>query len=303
MAKVNCNSCDELREKSPNLIVNGLGDTECTSLANNTGLNPSSGNDDCDDLHNLNDCLIGNMEQEIDAYDVCDWKDYMRKYVENSWTVFKGIICAVCGLWTNIHELETKTDDFCVLIEQMISPKVPVWGRLPLANTEEMLARRCGWADATKVNAQAGGGDAPASLKPYQNIGLYYAKKTITSCSNGRQEVIEWIAPSTYLYDLKAGASSGDVLWKISKSEAQSVMGMSDYLWDALATSSWTWHETALDTRQMAWLKLTVGTDGLSSNELGIVFMGCAAPNAAISEDTNMAPLGAERCKIYRHYV
>lgn len=106
MAKPNCSACDELREKAPNLIVNGLGDTECTSLANNTGLNPSSGNDDCDDLHNLNDCLIGNMEQEIDAYDVCDWKEYMRKFVENTWTVFKGIICAICGIWTRIARLD-----------------------------------------------------------------------------------------------------------------------------------------------------------------------------------------------------
>ena len=105
MAKPKCDACEELREKAPNLIVNGLGETECTSLKNNTGLNPSSENNDCDDLNNLNDCLIGNMEAEIDAYDVCDWKEFMRKFIENAWTVFKGIICAVCGLWAQMSSI------------------------------------------------------------------------------------------------------------------------------------------------------------------------------------------------------
>lgn len=105
MAKVNCSACDSLREDAPNFVVNGLGTTECNSLKNDTGLNPSSGNNDCTDLENMNDCLIGNMESEIELYDVCDWKDYMRKFVQNAWTMFKGIICAICGIWTNIKNM------------------------------------------------------------------------------------------------------------------------------------------------------------------------------------------------------
>lgn len=105
MANYNCDACNELREDAPNLIVNGLTDTECTSLKNNTGLNPSSGNDDCTDLDNMNDCLIGNLEAEVDAYDVCDWKDFTKKYIDNVWTLFKGIICTICGLWTNINKI------------------------------------------------------------------------------------------------------------------------------------------------------------------------------------------------------
>lgn len=105
MADYNCSSCADLQNDAPSVVVNGLGETECISLQNNTGLNPSSGNDDCTDLNNLNDCLIGNMETEIDAYDVCEWKDYMKKYVGNHWTVGKGIICAICGLWTKFEYL------------------------------------------------------------------------------------------------------------------------------------------------------------------------------------------------------
>lgn len=107
MADYNCNACSELKDDAPNLVVNGLTSTECTSLRNNTGLNPSAGNNDCTDLDNMNDCLIGNMEDEIDAYEVCEWKDYMKKFVDNVWTMFKAIICAICGIWTNISNLRT----------------------------------------------------------------------------------------------------------------------------------------------------------------------------------------------------
>lgn len=112
MANYNCDACNELRNDAPNLIVNGLTDTECTSLKNNTGLNPSSGNDDCTDLDNMNDCLIGNLEAEIDAYDVCDWKEFTTKFIENAWTVFKGIICSICGLWTKTARLECIVSQF-----------------------------------------------------------------------------------------------------------------------------------------------------------------------------------------------
>ncbi len=119
MAKPNCSACDDLREFSPNLIVNGLGDTECTSLANDTGLNPSSGHNDCDDLHDLNDCLVGNLEPEIDAYDVCDWKEFTRKFIENVWTTLKGIICAICGLWTNIHKIWQNIDKLNCIVQKL----------------------------------------------------------------------------------------------------------------------------------------------------------------------------------------
>lgn len=105
MANKSCQSCADLQNDAPNLIVNGMTDTECTSLMNDTGLNPSSGNNDCTDLNNMNDCLIGNMVEEIEAYDVCDWKEYTKNFVDNTWTVFKGVICAICGLWTKVKYL------------------------------------------------------------------------------------------------------------------------------------------------------------------------------------------------------
>lgn len=101
----NCQSCEELRQTAPNFVVNGLGDTECTSLQNDSGFNPSSGHNDCTDLDNANDCLIGNMEDEVEAYDICEWKPFTRRFISNVWTEFKATICSICGIWTNIHNL------------------------------------------------------------------------------------------------------------------------------------------------------------------------------------------------------
>lgn len=120
MANYNCEACEDLRQTDPNLIVNGFGDEECASLQNDTGLVPSSGHNDCEDLNNLNDCLVGNMETEVEAYDVCDWKTFMKKFIPNVWTTIKGIICAICGIWTNIHNLWDKIAEILKQIDKIL---------------------------------------------------------------------------------------------------------------------------------------------------------------------------------------
>ena len=96
-----CAACEELREQDPNLIANGFTDENCTNLTEDKGLTGES--TDCEDLNMLNDCLIESMEDEAEISDVCDWREYMKKFVPNVWTVFKGLICAVCGLWTAVR--------------------------------------------------------------------------------------------------------------------------------------------------------------------------------------------------------
>ena len=94
-----CSACSKLQEYSPDFVQNGVTDAVAASLKSNTGFNPSSGHNDCEDLNEANDCLIGNMEDEVDAYEVCDWKTYMKNFVYNLWTVLKAMITAICGLW------------------------------------------------------------------------------------------------------------------------------------------------------------------------------------------------------------
>lgn len=107
MADLNCAACEALREEVPSLVANGFDNSMCTSLKNDTGLKPSANHNDCTDLNNLNDCLVGNMETEVDKYDVCDWKEFIKDLINNLWTTNKAVICAVCGLWTNVHNLWT----------------------------------------------------------------------------------------------------------------------------------------------------------------------------------------------------
>lgn len=114
MADLNCKSCEDLRKEVPELIANGFTDTMCASLKNDTGLKTSSGHNDCTDLNNLNDCLIGNAETEIERYDTCDWKDFTKNHLNNLWTTLKAMICAICGLWTNVHNLWATLRSLCI---------------------------------------------------------------------------------------------------------------------------------------------------------------------------------------------
>lgn len=110
MATINCEACEELRQNAPGLIVNGFDEDMCTSLMNDTGLAPGDGSDDCEDLNNMNDCLVGNMAREVDAYDVCDWKEFTKNFITNVWTTLKGIICAICGLWKMAKRIDCIVD-------------------------------------------------------------------------------------------------------------------------------------------------------------------------------------------------
>lgn len=110
MASYNCASCEDLRKDAPHFMANGITKTECNSLKNNTGLSPSNENDNCTDLDNMNDCLIGTMASEIDSKQTCDWKDFTKGFIKNTWTMFKGIICTLCGILTRLdkHDCEIK---------------------------------------------------------------------------------------------------------------------------------------------------------------------------------------------------
>lgn len=101
-----CSACDDLKETSPNFAVNGFTKSMCTSLQNNTGLVPSSGHDDCEDLNDMNDCLVGNMAREVESYQSCDWKKFAKAFIPNLWTTLKAMICSICGVHTKLDKLE-----------------------------------------------------------------------------------------------------------------------------------------------------------------------------------------------------
>lgn len=303
MAVTNCSACADLRDTAPELIVNGLTDDMITSLENNTGLVTSDANDDCTDLNNMADCLVGNMASEVDAYAVCDWKDFAKTFIPNLWTNFKGIIASICGLWTHVESIEGTQSDMCKLLDQIANPSLAAYGILPLAETDAQKARRCGTATSAVVK-MPDDGTLNVYTKAGQNIGIAYASMTLTGCTSGKQEMLEWIAPSHYYYRLASGTTSGTILWKINKTNAQSIIGISDYLWQRFVESSWTWHESSLTpSRQIAWLKITVGENGLADDELGVIFMGCTAPNDALSADNQFGAFNNASARLYRHVI
>ena len=57
--KKSCEACRNLQEYAPEFVLNGVTENVENSLKNNTGFNPSSGHDDCQDLNDANDCLVG----------------------------------------------------------------------------------------------------------------------------------------------------------------------------------------------------------------------------------------------------
>lgn len=103
MSMIQCDSCEELRQNAPNLVMNGLTDTEIDNIYDGNGYGGES--DNCTDVNNANDCFIGMMENEVDKYDNCDWKEFMKHFINNVWTVMKSIITWLCGLECKINYL------------------------------------------------------------------------------------------------------------------------------------------------------------------------------------------------------
>lgn len=120
---INCNACNELREYAPEFVQNGVTDTVCNSMKNDTGINPqvSVTHTDCEDLNLANDCLIGRMDDELESYDSCEWKKFMHKLLPNLYNLLKLMICAICGLWVNVHDLWDQIDQLWAQIRSILS--------------------------------------------------------------------------------------------------------------------------------------------------------------------------------------
>ena len=96
MSRPSCDACTELRERAPEFVMNGVTDNVANSLINNRGVSWNSNN--CDDLQDVNDCLIGRKVQEIESFDVCDWKEFMSGLGGNLYETLKAMIMNECGL-------------------------------------------------------------------------------------------------------------------------------------------------------------------------------------------------------------
>lgn len=286
MANINCDACSDLRNDAPNVVVNGITDTECASLKNNTGLSPSSGNDDCKDLDNLNDCLIGNLEGEIEAYDVCEWKPFMKKFLPNLWTVLKGIICAVCGVWTNIATIWERLELLCKMISVAVAPEgrflgIRERGSGPNYGTIPQIGGRPAVID---------NGDATASST---GVGVYHGIMEGVNCETGGTRKSFYFRPYIYGHDLNGGVTEGVALWVIDKATWQAQTKTNDAWWNAFTQSSWMFRTgyfaEGTYNRLNIWVRVHVGSAGYSNNYLVMTYEGSAYPNqSSLSDDTKI---------------
>lgn len=288
MANINCESCAEIREIDSNLLVNGWSNTECTSFKNDTGLSPSSGHNDCEDLSLLNDCLIGNMQSEIDAYEVCDWKDYIKKLVPNLWTVFSAVGCAICGLWTHMHALEESTSNMCDLISAQMRHPVKIFGMTPNLNipaqTGGTIATKGGKPMLTPLARSEVSSDS-AWLQ--QNVGFRYGVLKTKDC-DGRCQSYEWIAPDLYAYRFNSQVTPAydDMLWSIDKASVVGRMGMSQQMWAIREQNPLTWASDWTAGRALIALRLSVENDRLVLRYRGAI----GATDASLSGMTISPP-------------
>lgn len=112
MSSQSCTACNDLREYAPEFVLNGTTEAVGDHLTENEGLSGAAGHNDCDDLMDVNDCLIGNMADELDSFDVCEWKDFMGAFIPNLYETLKAMIYAQCGLWCNVDALFNGVGDF-----------------------------------------------------------------------------------------------------------------------------------------------------------------------------------------------
>ncbi|WP_236674768.1 hypothetical protein [Enterococcus sp. BWR-S5] len=109
----NCSACGALKEYAPNFVANGITDKECNSLQKDTGLNPDLAvlHNNCEDLNDLLDCLIGTHQEKLPAADICDWKSYLDDLMSNLKNMHKAMICSDCGQWKMLWELLKRIED------------------------------------------------------------------------------------------------------------------------------------------------------------------------------------------------
>lgn len=115
MSRLACDACDNLRENAADFVNAGVTSAICDSLHDNTGLNPNLSplHQNEEDLHDANDCLIGTMDEQVEMYQACDWKEYMHKFVRNLYETLKAIICWLGGI-------QDRQNDICTTVDALV---------------------------------------------------------------------------------------------------------------------------------------------------------------------------------------
>lgn len=301
MSTINCEACDKLRQIAPELATVGLTDAMCTSLSNDTGLNNkiSPLHNDKTDMDYLVDCAVGRMAQEIKTYDVCDWKEYMKKFVPNLHDVLKAINCVDAGQWTKINEMDVDelwefVMGLCERMDQALIPQGRAYGTFDYYDSEHTtsatplgtIAEKSG----TRLVTPTAKSGVPEKFWSVTGPGVLYYKKKLKSCSDGKSCMLyEWIEPWFYQCWLDASVTSGDILWYCDKASFMAATGASEALWTTFTkvTASTPdgggarrWSTINLGNHKYAWVWIEIDPDRMGTNYITLRFDGTSYPDA-----------------------
>lgn len=247
MSQPDCGACNNLREYAPEFVQNGVSSNIAASLKNNTGLNPSLTvtHTNCDDLNDVNDCLIGRMGQEVETTDVCEWKPFMRKLIPNIYETVKAVIASTCGLWTRVDALCSGIDTVLALIR----------GEAPRSHAGEWFSNYCAKIQITWPDGTVYTGDAIKSIQgPAFLADIIGGAGCDTNKKLGRWALShEWLDKSYYpnspRTQILTQLDVGEAIGIIRRSDVP-VSDISESRWKDIIKSipSWPWYIVGGDT-------------------------------------------------------
>lgn len=285
MSSIDCNACDNLRETSPEYVVNGTTDSICASLKNDTGLNPALSvlHTNEEDLHDINDCTIGRLAQELEAYGVCDWQKFMEIFIPNNYELLKAMICSMGGQWTNIHDLWEYAKDICTKVEMAMWPTAKAYGVLPYNTNVTQLVGTIPIKNGSPIMTIDPAQDIPERYRPEAGVGIYYTKKRSVDCNNVCK-VYEWVEPWFYRAILSNDAAVGDILWYAKKSDLQSQLSITDTFWDrySYADLGYTFDGTSSSDHSHVWVQLVIDSTNMGTDYLTLVYKGSSYPSHSL---------------------
>lgn len=98
---MNYTACEELCSSAPEFSQSGVTEAVEASLKNNTGFNPSLSvlKTNEEDMETALDCLIGRLPLEMESYENCDWKGFLKDTLERLYTFLQANNASVAGAW------------------------------------------------------------------------------------------------------------------------------------------------------------------------------------------------------------
>lgn len=308
MTEMNCFACDDLVELVPEIATEGVNETMCTSLQNNTGLNPSLTvlHDNCEDLSDANDCLVGRMNNEVENF---KWQDFFHRFIPNLYEFHKMLICDSCGIWKKIQdlydklialtarvkkneddiadldervdnidpgplieqieELEDKVSGLCELVAQSTNPVLESYGTLT-GDQYTVAAHQGGEIMEKNGSPLMVSLPTPPGDGHWNMVGLRYSKSTIVNCQ-GATKTYEWILPYIQDYTFSNDIAYGDVIWQVHRNVAINQWGFTSSLVDWLRDwpQWWDGYGSSFGIRNECSIKVEVVNDYIQLSMIG----------------------------------